>query len=185
MEVYLDGNYIGLSPVSFGKTVGSHTITLRKSGFETRSYTIYLYNDGKDTNYSFSELEQETVSGNSLVKVNIEEPKDVKVYVNDELVGTSPLSFERKVGQYKLTLSKEGYETKSYTMDLKGDKQEVIYRLEALKEESEHKHVYDEEVIKEPTCTEKGEKKYTCECGDTYTEEMDATGQHYQQTINI
>lgn len=56
VEVYLDGNYIGLSPVSFGKTVGSHTITLRKSGYKTKSYTIYLYNDGKDATYSFSDL---------------------------------------------------------------------------------------------------------------------------------
>lgn len=183
VEVYLDGNYIGLSPVSFGKTVGSHTITLRKSGFETRSYTIYLYNDGKDTTYSFSELEQETVSGNSLVKVNIEEPKDVKVYVNDELVGTSPLSFERKAGQYKLTLSKEGYETKSYTMDLKGDKQEVTYRLAALKEESgsEHEHNFikvEEESI-EPTCTEAGKIVSKCECGEIEEKEIPAKGHNF------
>ena len=30
-----------------------------------------------------------------------------------------------------------------------------------------HKHAYTEEVV-EPTCTEKGYTKYTCECGDTY-----------------
>lgn len=69
VEVYLDSNYMGLSPVSFNKTVGSHTITLRKSGYKTKSYTIYLYNDGEDITYSFTDLEKEsstgTVSGNS------------------------------------------------------------------------------------------------------------------------
>ena len=57
VEVYLDSNYIGISPVSFKKTTGSHTITLRKSGYVTKSYTIYLYNDGEDITYSFTDLE--------------------------------------------------------------------------------------------------------------------------------
>ena len=38
-------------------------------------------------------------------------------------------------------------------------------------------HSYVGEVTKEPTCTEKGEKTYTCEdCDDTYTEEIEALG---------
>ncbi|MBO5474097.1 MAG: PEGA domain-containing protein [Lachnospiraceae bacterium] len=67
VEVYLDSNYVGIAPVSFKKSVGSHTITLRKSGYKTKSYTIYLYNDGEDITYSFTDLEKEsdTVSSNS------------------------------------------------------------------------------------------------------------------------
>ena len=67
VEVYLDSNYVGISPVSFKKVIGSHTITLRKSGYVTKSYTIYLYNDGEDITYSFSDLQKESssVSGNN------------------------------------------------------------------------------------------------------------------------
>ena len=67
VEVYLDGNFVGISPVSFKKVIGSHTITLRKSGYVTKSYTIYLYNDGEDITYSFSDLEKvsSSASGNS------------------------------------------------------------------------------------------------------------------------
>lgn len=39
-------------------------------------------------------------------------------------------------------------------------------------EQPEHTHVYVETITKEPTYTEKGEKTFTCECGDTYTEEI-------------
>ena len=56
VEVYLDGNYIGLAPVRFTKSVGTHQITLRKNGYETKSYTIYLTNERKDETYSFSDL---------------------------------------------------------------------------------------------------------------------------------
>lgn len=42
-----------------------------------------------------------------------------------------------------------------------------------------HKHSYTEKITKQPTCTEKGEKTYTCSCGDSYTDEIPATGHHY------
>ena len=38
----------------------------------------------------------------------------------------------------------------------------------------EHTHAHVEVITKEPSTTEKGEKTYTCECGDSYTEEIAA-----------
>lgn len=56
VEVYLDGTYIGIAPCNTLKVTGSHTITLSKTGYETKSYTINVGNDGKDLTMSFSEL---------------------------------------------------------------------------------------------------------------------------------
>lgn len=56
VEVYLDGNYIGIAPVSFSKKAGSYVVTLRKTGYQTRSYTLQVDSEEKDVNYSFSEL---------------------------------------------------------------------------------------------------------------------------------
>ena len=56
VEVYLDGNYVGISPCSFKKTSGSHVITLRKTGYETRSYTVQVDEEQKDVSYSFVDL---------------------------------------------------------------------------------------------------------------------------------
>lgn len=64
VEVFLDGNYVGVAPVKFKKVAGSHTITLRKSGYLTKSYTIYLYDDKEDITYSFSALEKENANTN-------------------------------------------------------------------------------------------------------------------------
>ena len=41
-----------------------------------------------------------------------------------------------------------------------------------------HTHSYTAEITKEPTCTEKGVKTFTCSCGDSYTEDIPATGIH-------
>ena len=60
VEVYFDGNYMGISPCSFRKVAGSHEITLRKTGYKTRSYTVQVDNEEKDTSYSFADLEVDT-----------------------------------------------------------------------------------------------------------------------------
>ena len=44
---------------------------------------------------------------------------------------------------------------------------------------TEHSHEYIETVNKEPTCTEKGKKTYTCKCGYSYTEEIDELGHDF------
>lgn len=72
VEVYLDGIYIGMSPVNFKKEPGTHTITLRKPGYVTKSYTIQIDDEEKDVTYSFTDLIKEeknssgTISGNTV-----------------------------------------------------------------------------------------------------------------------
>ena len=59
VEVYVDGSYIGMAPCSFKKTAGVHVITLRKSGYVTKSYTINVTDTEKNENMSFSALVKE------------------------------------------------------------------------------------------------------------------------------
>ena len=75
VEVYQDNLYMGISPVTYDKTVGTHTISLRKSGYQTKSYQIEVTDDDRDLVYSFPDLEKNinentdasnTVSGNSV-----------------------------------------------------------------------------------------------------------------------
>lgn len=55
---------------------------------------------------------------------------------------------------------------------------------EPVEPEPEHEHVYSSEVTKPATCGKAGEMTYTCECGETYTEEIPATGNHsYTSTV--
>lgn len=50
------------------------------------------------------------------------------------------------------------------------------------KKAEEHTHVWDEgKVTKEATCEEKGEKTFTCSCGETKTEEIPALGHEWDE----
>lgn len=58
-QLYVDGKYIGTIPTSFAKKSGTYTISVRKSGYKTRSYSLEVDNSQKDVRYSFSTLEKE------------------------------------------------------------------------------------------------------------------------------
>lgn len=55
-EVYVDGSYVGIVPISFQKNEGVHVVTLRRDGYVTRSYTITLDGLLQDETFSFSSL---------------------------------------------------------------------------------------------------------------------------------
>ena len=44
--------------------------------------------------------------------------------------------------------------------------------------DDEHVHSYSSEITTPATCGQPGVKTFTCQCGDTYTEAIDATGEH-------
>ena len=56
---------------------------------------------------------------------------------------------------------------------------------EPQKAEPKCNHTYTSEVLSEPTCVEKGIRKYTCQsCGNTYTEEIALVDEHdYKEEI--
>ena len=58
-EVYVDGNYVGIIPTSFSKKSGTREVTIRKSGYKTRSYTLDVDDEDKDISFSFSDLTKE------------------------------------------------------------------------------------------------------------------------------
>lgn len=55
-EVYFDGVYKGVAPVNFKKEAGTHVITLRRSGYEAKMYTLEITDDDKDVNIVLPEL---------------------------------------------------------------------------------------------------------------------------------
>lgn len=58
-EVYFDGIYKGIVPCSFVKESGTHVITLRKDGYETRTFTVTIDTSTENETYSFSALQEE------------------------------------------------------------------------------------------------------------------------------
>ncbi|MCR4891905.1 MAG: PEGA domain-containing protein [Lachnospiraceae bacterium] len=58
-EVFFDGSYKGVAPCHFPKVSGTHVITLMRSGYITKSYTVTLGADSSNESYTFNALEPE------------------------------------------------------------------------------------------------------------------------------
>lgn len=55
-SVYLNGEYMGTSPIGFEKIIGSHVFTFIREGYETISYTIDIEDDHMDNYISMPDL---------------------------------------------------------------------------------------------------------------------------------
>lgn len=62
----------------------------------------------------------------------------------------------------------------------------LVEEVESTPESTElpHEHVYTDAVTTEATCLADGEKTFTCECGDTYTEIITATGHIFENYVS-
>ncbi len=64
--LYVDSVYIGIVPCAFDKKVGTKTITLTKSGYNTISYSISISNTAGDLTYSFPQMEKANSSATQI-----------------------------------------------------------------------------------------------------------------------
>ena len=65
-------------------------------------------------------------------RVHIDSPENVEVYLDGSYVGVSPCSFKKTEGSHIITLSREGYVTRSYTIFVDSDDKDISFSFVAL-----------------------------------------------------
>jgi len=100
--VHIDGEKKGLTPLKIkGLTIGDHAIKLHKQGYQDHEQTLTL---SSETNQSLG------VELYKLTKANIKsKPKGATVYLDEKLIGTTPLKTELATGNHKLEIKMLGY----------------------------------------------------------------------------
>ena len=157
--------------------------------FVTIPKTITL---GADKRAAYSvKVEGDIVANKQVCVVPVDGIEDTEVfdfYMADQIAGSTKEDVVAEVSQAKFYWNHEetaaGYtETDNYVIadSLSAGKWKGTFQMEiSMRTDPAHIHNYVGEVTKEPTCTEKGEKTYTCDCGDSYTEEIPAKGHHFE-----
>jgi hypothetical protein len=64
--------------------------------------------------------------------IYVQKPVGASVYMDGTFMGIAPVSFEKVIGSRVITLILEGYETKSYTVDILDDKLDTYFSLPDL-----------------------------------------------------
>lgn len=151
VEVFLDGNYVGVAPVRFTKSPGRHEITLKKTGYKTKSYTIYLENNSRDETYSFSDLEKEGGSSSgdnnnknpsgattgeppmptgkvsfAVTTSDGAEPVMTKILIDGKQEADLNGQKELKYGTHVIYIEATGYHNFSYSFEVNAEEMEAI-----------------------------------------------------------
>ena len=132
-----------------------------------------------------------------ILKGNDTEIKPDEYFAGENVTGisvsttTTPGGFAVGDGKYKkgdyvylLAVPDEGYDFIGWYEKDSFVTGKSTYRFTALKDvdliatfEKSHVHIYEEQIT-QPFCGNSGMITYTCSCGDSYTEEIPATGEH-------
>ena len=140
-EVFVDGKEADISkPLSL--EYGIHQLIVRKEGYESLTQYIKVGQESatleialdKKKDYSTKDTpnaspspvvtsvvtQAAVVNNTSDYRVTIEAPEQTEVYVDGSYIGIVPASFAKSEGTHVITLRKDGYVTRSYTIALDG-----------------------------------------------------------------
>lgn len=159
------------------------------SYYVTIPKTIVLGAD-KQSSYSIK-VEGDIAANEQVCVVPVDGIGDTEVldfYMNDQTSGSTKDAVLAEINQSKFywdsseaAASYEETDNHIVAEGLSAGSWKGIFQMEiSLRTDTSHIHNYVGEITKEPTCTEAGEKTYTCDCGDSYTETIDAKGHHYE-----
>jgi len=81
---------------------------------------------------SGDQTSSDVISTDQRAKVYIDGPKGAEVYVDGTYIGVAPTSFKKKTGFAVVTLRQDGYNTRSYTLELDDTNNDANYSFAEL-----------------------------------------------------
>ncbi len=163
------------SPIPVTKTTTIKAIAVKKDMRDSAvSEAIYTFTQAPVTKYVV------TVTGGT-GSGSYEMNEDVEITANAPVTG---MRFKEWTGADSLVFISGSKTTANSTFRMPSRDVELTATYEDTSEPPvPHEHSYTSAVTTEPTCTAKGVRTYTCECGDSYTEDIPALGHNYDSGV--
>lgn len=159
-ELYINGSLMDPSK-RISLNYGNHSIKVVLEGYNDYSGIINIQDASPTVRIDLAEEKAEVVAedddssssvteeqdGTSFTtdaatydtdhKITVSAPEGAAVYIDGTYKGEAPCSFTKIIGSVTLTLTKEGYETKSYRVEISDDSKDVSWSFPDLEKESE------------------------------------------------
>lgn len=150
-ELYVNGTLADYSkPVTL--KYGKHSVKVVLDGYTTYTGVIDVQSanptvrisladeeaqveDDEETSVSEEESKEDSSVSetyDNLHKITVNAPIGASVYMDGTYMGVAPCSFSKKIGTITLTLAKDGYTTKSYTVVTLDDSEDVQWSFPDL-----------------------------------------------------
>jgi hypothetical protein len=128
-EVFVDGEFVGYTPLNFGTRPGRHEVRVERSGYDAYRESVIVH-PGATTTVD-ARLAQQRRTGTVAFD---SEPRNAEVYVDGRFVGTTPTGHvSLEAGTYEARFSSPGYQDAYVSFDVRpGGSQTVNARLRTL-----------------------------------------------------
>ena len=125
-RAYVDGRFVGYTPVRYGTTSGEHEVRVEVDGYDDYVTTVNL--QGGETREVDAGLSQRRRTGSVTFT---SQPEGADVYVDGQFVGTTPTgSVTLNAGEYRASFRYSGFETRTVVFSVgRGDSQQVSAEL--------------------------------------------------------
>jgi hypothetical protein len=121
-EVYVNGTFKGMSPLTLTLTKGSYTVKVVLEGYESASKAVTV-SGGKTVRADFS-LKKKS-AGPAILRI-FSNPDSAEVYIDGNLVGLTNDTFTIASGTHKILIRLEGYKDFVITVTVKeGETREI------------------------------------------------------------
>ncbi len=122
-------------------TSSSQAQTESSSDSSTQEKTTVSSNSSQSAATTASTQTVEVISGNSTsaknqvingYKIYIDEPNGAEIYFDGNYIGMAPTNVTKVSGNHEVIVRKDGYETKSYRININTDQSDLSYRFPEL-----------------------------------------------------
>ena len=121
-EAYVDGQFVGYTPVRFGTQAGNHEVRVQLGGYETFSNTVNL-SGGQSLRVDAG---LNAVRRTGSVSFN-SQPQGAQVYVNGGLIGTTPTAATTlDEGSYQARFSLGGYSDSTVNFSVSANTSQTV-----------------------------------------------------------
>ena len=121
-EAYVDGNFVGFTPVSYGTRPGRHDVRFVLSGYEEFNSQVNV-RPGRTESVSAT-LNRRVTAGTASFTSS---PSGADVYVDGRYVGTTPTgSIRFEPGTYQATFERSGYQSITRSFEVRPNRETVV-----------------------------------------------------------
>ena len=129
-RIYIDNNYIGISPISYKFTIGkNYNIKITKENYKPINETIFITENVYNLPiYNLVKI----ISEKKLVIIT--EPSNARIYIDDNYIGISPIYYNFTIGKnYNIKITKENYKPINETIFITENVYKLpVYNLEKI-----------------------------------------------------
>ena len=125
-RAYVDGRFVGYTPVRYGTTSGEHEVRVEVDGYDDYVTTVNL--QGGETREVDAGLSRVRRTGSVTFT---SQPEGADVYVDGQFVGTTPTgSVTLNAGEYQASFRYSGFETRTVNFSVgRGDSRQISAEL--------------------------------------------------------